>query len=138
MTKEALFGFLDQARLAVVSSISPEGALQSALVGIAVSERLEIVFDTLSSTRKYRNLLQHASCAVVIGWDNETTVQFEGEARLLEGEERETYQAVYFRKWPDGMERLRWPGICHFVIRPVWIRYSDYNQATYEITEWRF
>jgi hypothetical protein len=43
-------------RYGVVSSISSTGAPQSALVGIAVTDQLEIIFDTLRSTRKYENL----------------------------------------------------------------------------------
>jgi len=41
----------------VVGSISADGAPQSALVGFAVTDELEIVFDTLSDTRKYRNFV---------------------------------------------------------------------------------
>jgi Pyridoxamine 5'-phosphate oxidase len=53
-------------RYSVVSSISPTGTPQSALVGIAVTEQLEIIFDTLRSTRKYRNLKARPACSVVL------------------------------------------------------------------------
>jgi len=52
--------------LGVLSSISAEGMPQSALVGIAVTDELKIVFDTLDSTRKYRNLISNAKASFVV------------------------------------------------------------------------
>jgi hypothetical protein len=52
MTKSDLFHFVTQHKLGVLGSISPRGAPQSALVGIAVTPELEIIFDTVSSSRK--------------------------------------------------------------------------------------
>jgi hypothetical protein len=56
MTRVELLQFLRRYRLAVQASIGPGGAPQAAVVGFAVSDALEIVFDTLTSTRKFRNL----------------------------------------------------------------------------------
>jgi hypothetical protein len=30
--------------------------------------------------------------------------------------------------YPDGRERLAWPGITHFRVRPTWVRCSDFTQ----------
>jgi hypothetical protein len=128
MTRSELYQFIAKQSLAVVGSLSPEGILQSALVGIAVTEDLEIVFDTLNTSRKYRNLVSDTRASLVIGWENETTVQLEGQAFLPEGEALMRYKRVYFAKWPDGPSRQSWPGLVYFVIRPRWIRYSDFNQ----------
>jgi pyridoxine/pyridoxamine 5'-phosphate oxidase len=128
MTRFELYEFIAGHSLAVLGSISAEGMPQSALVGIAVTEELEIVFDTLNSTRKYRNLTANANASLVIGWEGEKTVQFEGEALLPQGAELERYKKVYFAKWPDGPSRQSWPGLVYFVVRPRWIRYSDFNQ----------
>ena len=82
MTKALVHGFIDSQRLAVLSSISAvDGKPQSALVGIAVTPNFEIVFDTLQSSRKYRNLIQNPAVSFVIGCAGEITVQFEGAAR---------------------------------------------------------
>jgi pyridoxine/pyridoxamine 5'-phosphate oxidase len=67
MTKLELYQFISGHALAVVGSISADGAPQSALVGIAVTEDLEIVFDTLHTTRKYRNLVSNPKASVVVG-----------------------------------------------------------------------
>jgi general stress protein 26 len=130
-----LFRFLSGHRLGVLGSVSGEGRPESALMGIAVTEQLEIVFDTLATTRKYRNLMADGRASFVVGWEGETTVQFEGEAFLPEGEELERYKRIYFAIWPDGLSREGWPGITYVVIRPRWIRYSDFAQRPPRVEE---
>jgi len=138
MTKAELFAFLSGSKLAVLGSVSPEGAPQSALVGIAVTEELEIIFDTLDTTRKYRNLIRNCRASFVVGWEGEKTVQFEGEAFLPEGEELGRYKKIYFGTWSDGPARESWPGIAYFVVRPLWIRYSDFDERPPRIEEMSF
>lgn len=123
-----LYEFLSRHRLGVLATVTATGVPQSALVGIAVTPELELVFDTLRTTRKYPNLIAHPRCSFVIGWAAEQTVQYEGEAEELAGDALRRYQEVYFRAWPDGPDRLSWPGIVYFAVRPRWIRYSDFAQ----------
>ena len=111
MTNAELFAFISGCKLAVLGSVSPEGDPQSALVGIAVTEKLEIIFDTLNTARKFRNLAGNSKASFVIGWAGEKTVQFEGEAFLPAGDELERYKKIYFRTWLDGPARQSWPGI---------------------------
>jgi hypothetical protein len=127
VTRDQLLRFLQAQRLGIVASISPAGEPQSAVVGIAVTDRLEIVFDTLSSTRKCENLRRLPKISVVAGWDQEITVQYEGVADEPSGTELERLKTCYFGVYPDGVERQRWDGITYFRIRPTWIRYSDFN-----------
>ena len=125
-------------RLAVVSSTGPDGPPQSAVVGIAVTPELEIVFDTLTASRKCQNLLLRHACSLVLGWDNERTVQYEGVAEDYGKQEEGPWKEIYFQVWPDGRERLSWPGLVYFVISPKWIRYSDFNKHPPEIVEFTF
>jgi hypothetical protein len=111
---------------------------QSALIGIAVSPKLEIIFDTVKSSRKYPNLIGNPRCSLVIGWENEQTLQYEGIAGEPTGEELSRCQKIYFATWPDGPARLGWPGLTHFVVRPTWLRYSDFNQSPPQISELTF
>ena len=39
----------------------------------------------------------------------------------------ERLKAAYYEAWPDGRARAAWPGIAYVRIRPVWLRFSDYN-----------
>jgi hypothetical protein len=129
MDRASLHAFMTQHRYGVVSSMSRSGAPQSALVGIATTPDLEIIFDTVKTSRKYPNLIERSSCSFVVGWSGEQTVQFEGIAEEPRGPELKRCQEVYFAAWPDGPERMKWPGIAYFVVRPRWIRYSDYDQS---------
>jgi len=129
MTKLEVYNFLAPLKLGVLGYLSLDGAPRSALVGIGVTRELEIVFDTVSSSRKYNCLVSNPSACFAIGWAGEATVQLEGRAFQPSGAELARYQQVYFAAYPDGPSRLSWPGIAYFVVRPNWIRFSDYDQS---------
>jgi len=137
MTRAELHTFIAGHRYAVLGTVSSGGTPQGAVVGIAVTSDLEIVFDTVKTSRKYGNLLARPECSVTL-WTSETTVQYEGRATELTGSELEGYREAYFAAFPDGRDRLSWPGITHFVIRPKWIRYSDFDKNPQQIEEFRF
>ena len=103
----------------MVSSLAADGAPQSAVVGIATSESGEIVFDTLGTSRKARNLRRDPRVSLVV-WENERTVQLEGLADEPTGAELDRLREIYFAVYPDGRERLAWPGLTHFRIVPRW------------------
>jgi general stress protein 26 len=140
MDATTLLNFIRKHRLAVQVSVSGDDRPQAAVVGIAVTERFEIIFDTLASTRKATNLRQNSSAAFVIGGlaaGDEGTVQYEGVADEPSGDELERMKAAYYSVYPDGPSRLRWPGLIYIRVRPTWIRYSDYNKNPPEIVEFR-
>jgi pyridoxine/pyridoxamine 5'-phosphate oxidase len=138
MTEAGVYAFLTQSKLGVLGTVAPSGSPQAALVGIAVTPELEIVFDTVKSSRKYANLVARAACSFVVGWAGGQTVQYEGDAQELAPLELERYQQVYFKAWPDGPARMAWPGIVYFVVRPAWIRCSDFDQNPPLIREFTF
>jgi len=138
MTEADLFTFLSSQRYGVVSSLSSSGTPQSALVGIAVTTALEIIFDTLNTTRKFANLQAHPECSLVIGWDNERTAQYEGSAFFPGGEELQHYLKTYFSAWPECIAHQNWTGIAYVIVRPRWIRYSDYSSNPPRIEETAF
>jgi general stress protein 26 len=138
VTHSDLFHFIEQSKLGVLSSIGPAGKPQSALVGFAVTEGLQIVFDTVKTSRKYGNLKAWPACSFVFGWTGEQTVQYEGIAEELGGRQLQRYQDVYLRTWPDGLSRSQWPGIVYFLVKPKWIRYSDFDKNPPLIVEFTF
>jgi general stress protein 26 len=133
-----VYEFMKRESLAVVATVSEFGQPEAALMGFAVTRELEIVFDTVKSSRKYPNLKQNPRVAWVIGCTTEVTVQYEGVAEELQGEELAKYQKTYFAKFTDGPARMSWPGITYFVVRPKWLRYCDYNPGTRRIEEMKF
>ena len=127
MTRGELLSFLRRYRIAVEATVGRDGAPQAAVVGIAVSDELEIIFDTLVSTRKYANLRTNPRVALVVGWDDEATAQVDGVADFPDGEALERARACYFSVYPDGRERLAWEGITHVVVKPERVRFSDFK-----------
>jgi hypothetical protein len=118
--------------------VAANSASQAAAVGIAVTDRLEIVFDTLGSTRKMRNLRVNPRIALVIGGmvnGDERTVQYEGIADEPSGDELEAAKTAYYAVYPDGPSRLSWPGLTYVRVRPTWIRYSNFSASPPEIIE---
>jgi general stress protein 26 len=138
VTRDELIRFLRRYKLAVFASVgAPSGAPQAAVVGFAVSDGLEIVFDTLESTRKYDNLVADPRVALVIGWDDAITAQIEGVADVPDGAELGRLRDVYFGPYPDGRDRLAWPGITIIRVRPTWARLSDFTSDPPRIVELR-
>jgi len=128
--KTLVHQFIKQHLLGVVTTVNPANKPEAALVGIAVTENLEIVLDTIKASRKYQNILQNPQVAVVIGWDNETSVQYEGKATVLgDDDEALRLKEIYFAAYPDGRDRVKtMEGLVHIKITPEWLRYSNYNE----------
>jgi hypothetical protein len=133
-----LLAFLRRHRLAVQASVSGAPAAQAAVVGYAVTDRFEVVFDTLASSRKAQNLRLNDRIALVIGGTHdgdEQTVQYEGIADEPSGAELEVLKQAYYAVWPDGPSRLAWPGLIYVRVRPTWIRYSNFGANPPDIVE---
>jgi general stress protein 26 len=129
MTREELHAFIARHRYGVVATTHAGGSPQSALVGIAVAPSLEIYFDTVETTRKAVNFRRDPRVSLVIGWDNEQSVQLEGVADEPKGAALAALKRVYYAAWPDGPTRESWPGITWVRVVPRWIRFSDFNRA---------
>ena len=145
MERSELLAYLKSQRLGVLGTLSPSSEPQGALVGYAVTPDLEILFDTLQTTRKYRNMMANPRVSFTIGNTSgngsgiadERTAQYEGIAEELSGESLTQLQPLYFATWPDVRRaHQQWRYITWFVIRPRWIRFTDYNAPI--LQEWTF
>ncbi|HEX9167862.1 MAG TPA: pyridoxamine 5'-phosphate oxidase family protein [Roseiarcus sp.] len=129
MKLEEVLDIVRRKRLVVVSTVDDSGRPEAALVGFALTERNEIVFDTLGSSRKAVNIGRRAATALVVGWDNDITVQIEGDARRPQGDDLTYAKTAYFREWPDGRARENWPDIAYIAVKPRWLRFANYAGA---------
>jgi general stress protein 26 len=129
LNRHGIGDFLRTQKWAVVSTVSADGVPQSAVVGIAVNGALEVVFDTLSSSRKAANLRANPRVALVAGGldGSDRTVQYEGLADFPVGDALEDLQRTYYAAFPDGRDRLRWPGLVYVRVTPRWVRFSDFS-----------
>ena len=141
MTRAGLLAFLREHSLAVQASVAPAGYPQSAVVAVAVSDSLELVFDTAETSRKAANLRRDPRISFVVGgWfpGDERTAQYEGIASEPRAAASEATRDLYLARYPEGRARLAWPGLIYFRVRPVWIRYSDFNQPEPKIVVFDF
>lgn len=139
MTRESLLAFLRLHRYAVVSTVDPNGQPQAATVGVAVTDALDIVFDTLRTSRKAQNLRNSRAIALVFGSLDAAasrTVQLEGEVTFVDPSAAHDAITCYLSVFPDGRERHGWPDLTYVVVRPHWIRDSDYGVVPPRTVEW--
>ena len=126
--KGELLDYMRSHTLVVVGSLAKDGRPQSALVGVAVTLRHEVIFDTVSDSRKHANLERDGRASIVFSGADEKTLQMEGSARLLALHDAAdaALREIYYAVWPDGRARLAWPKIAYWCVRPTWARYSDF------------
>ncbi len=113
--------------LAVVSS-SWQGKPQSAVVVFSQRGDFELVFGTSNATRKYRNLKADPHCAVVVGWDDFKTIQYEGIASEVGKEDFAKYKEIHLEKNPGSAIYADLDTQRYFKLTPHWIRYTDISQ----------
>jgi hypothetical protein len=131
ITKTDLLAYIRGHKLAVVATINQHGAPEAALVGVAATDKHELIFDTVFSSRKHANLILRPRVAVTFVGPGEQTLQYEGLAFPIStsGSHDATYRETYYIAWPDGRERLNWEGLVYWGITPVWARYSDFDRG---------
>lgn len=119
----------------VLSTISAEGKSQSAVVALTETDEYELIVGTSRNSRKYKNILLNPEVSVVIGWDNDTTVQYEGLARVLRGEEANECQKKHLAKHPESVVHREASDEVYILIKPTWIRYSNFSKHPSDIEE---
>jgi len=138
---ESLVAFLRSQHWAVEATVGAAAQPQAAIIGYAVTDKLELVFDTLATSRKAANLRTNPRIALVIGgWREaaEQTVQYEGMADFPTGAELVRLKEAYFKAFPDGPSRESWADITYVRVSPRWLRFSDFNVDPPRILERRF
>lgn len=137
-TKQRILQFIKRHRIGVIATASLDGKPEAAVVEFGETEKLELIIDMFAASRKCANMKQNPRVAFVIGWDEKITVQYEGVATELTGEDLAECKKIYFVKSPRAARWENRPGNTYFKITPTWIRYSDLGKDPWEIHEVRF
>ena len=136
--KKLIREFIGRQKIGVLSTVAESGRPEAAVIEFGETDALELIFDTLVSARKYANLRKNNRVAFVIGWDEDITVQYEGEAYELAGEEKDKYKEIYFQKNPKVQKWEAVPEIRFFKVVPKWVRYSNLKVHPWEVYEIKF
>jgi uncharacterized protein YhbP (UPF0306 family) len=126
-SEKMIADFIQSQHFAVVSS-TWNGEPQAATVAISEYNKFELIFATLNTTRKYRNLKNDPHVAVVVGWDENVTVQYEGIAEETTGDLEDECQKIHLQKSPGSEKYARLKTQRYFKITPKWIRYTDISK----------
>lgn len=118
--------FVAAAGCGVVATVSSDGSPEAALVGMAALEDGTLIFNTPDAARKVENLRANRRVAVVIGTPGDVSVQVEGDASIVEDEERQHYGRAYDHRFPGS--RALADGFLVVVVRPSWVRVYDAEQ----------
>lgn len=129
---------MDSHKLCVISTIHTDGGPEAAVIGFGQTEKLEVIFGTNNTSRKYQNLTQNNHVAIVIGWENGETMQYEGVARELREDEIRIVEEHYLKKSPESTKHRDNPQNRYFIVTPTWIRLTDLKMNPWKITEHRF
>ncbi|QQG50032.1 MAG: pyridoxamine 5'-phosphate oxidase family protein [Candidatus Berkelbacteria bacterium] len=136
-TKIEILEFIKRHQVCVLATSSKTGKPEAAAIEFAETDNFELIFDTFSTYRKYPNLKANPNVAVVIGWED-ATVQYEGVATEVDGEEMEELKNIFVKKNPGASKFFDIPETRYFKVTPEWLRYRDYSttpETLIELTE---
>lgn len=122
--------------LAVLSTVDSQNKPESAVLAFAEHDDLTVIFGTSDMSRKYKNLVTNPRISLVIGWGDDGTVQYEGEAVEVPAAERDAAAELLIAKNKCVEKFINKPDERLFVVRPSWIRLVDMSNGfhQYELT----
>ncbi len=136
--QEVVENFIKQHNLAVVTTVSQDFLPEAAVVGISALDNLELLFGTFHTSRKWQNLQKNSRVALVIGWDQGRTVQYEGEATELSENERADAMTTHLAQVPSLAKFMAKGEMAIFKVTPKWVRYSDNSIEPVDLIELTF
>lgn len=129
LSRQKAYQFLSARNLAVISSVTENAEPEAALINYGVTKDLELIFETLQTSRKYVNLLRSPRAAFVMGFEGDCeTCQYEGVVDKPDEYELQPLLETYFAARPDALEHRGWPDLIYLRARPAWIRISNYSR----------
>lgn len=132
--------FLKANTLTVISTVDAErNRPEAAVIAFAEKENLDLIFGTSNKSRKYQNLQSNPNVSFVIGWTDEFgTIQYEGVAEELSGDEAIKHGEMMADKNENCRAFLTKESQRYFLVRPSWIRLVDKSKHPEERHELNF
>ncbi len=137
--RKRYYDFIRATTQGVIATVGPGGSPEAALMDIAVTPDLEIIFETTDQTRKFSNLRARPVIAFVVRQGGSETLQYDGmaeqlsESRALERHGHHSFLRLPAKNLAPGLAgQLLLPGT-----RPMWVRFSDLVSAA-RVEEFRF
>lgn len=123
--KMLITDFVAQRKRLVLATVDPDGRPEAAFVAYGDTPDGRIVIGTSNQSRKYANIRNLGSAAVVVGLEGSESVQLEGGIRILDSEEYDEYIDYHFSKNPDAERYRHKSDQAYLLFIPQWARYVD-------------
>ncbi len=138
--RERILAFIKAQRLTVIATVDVENNKpEAAVIAFAEKDNLDLIFGTKNSSRKYANIQKNPNVSFVIGWSDEFgTLQYEGIATELSGEEAVEHGTMLADKNENARIFLTKENQRYFLVRPTWLRFTDKSKTPQEETEVSF
>ncbi len=138
MEKQKILNFLKRNGLCVISTSTKGGKPESAVMAFTIKDDFICLFNTEPETRKYKNLEQNKQVSVVVGgFKEDPSVQIDGVAEILEGEEAAAAKKYILAVHPEWASYFNSPTGKFIKVKPSWLRYSDFSKEPIETVEFK-
>jgi len=135
--RKLVLNHLGKHKLGVIATLNARKP-EAAAIDFSETSKLEVVFTTLAFYRKYKNLNKNSKVAFVVGGEKGITLQYEGLARELSRGAFKKYHNRHVQKNPVEKKFAAMPEARFFIIKPAWLRYSDFTAKPNNIFEITF
>jgi len=132
--KQKILDFLKTQKHMVIATES-NSIPEAALVGFCEFDNLNLMFGTATTSRKFQNIQNNSRVAIVFGFSEGITVQYEGIVSIMIGNEIAEDKKKYFEKQPQAKKYESDPNQVYLKIIPIWVRYTNVTQDPQEVFE---
>lgn len=126
MSLQAADQFLKDNITCVIATVSEDNQPEAATVGISHDEDWTLLVSTNKKSRKYSNLMKNPKVALTVGFEGHVTLQIEGLAEEVETKTITERIQKHLDKIPQAKPFANDEGQAWFVIKPTWLRFTDY------------
>jgi uncharacterized pyridoxamine 5'-phosphate oxidase family protein len=130
--------FIASRGLAAMATVTHDALPEVAIMGYKVLDDSRLFIGTFRDSRKYQNLKENPRVAFAIGWEGGKTVQLEGEAYELSGDELETAKAQHLASMPTAAKFVAADQAVFFAVTKKWAKYTDLSKDPWEEIEVRY
>ena len=125
--KKVLLPIFKNNDLCILSTADKSGKSESAVMAYTLKDDFTLLMNSEASTRKVQNLLVNNQISVVVGGlEGDPSIQIDGVAKVLEGEQAQQAKDYMLSVNPELKNYFSETGRFIMII-PTWFRLSDFT-----------
>ena len=133
-----IYEFLAQRSVMVLSTVAVDNVPESEMLDYVIEEDFSIYFCTSKEARKYENLTNNSDkVALVVGFYEELTLQYEGVAKLVKEKEIPELISKQLREKGRKSHKSSGRDFVYFKIMPRFLRMTDVSESPWSVNEVR-